>query len=64
MRNAHWIKEHLVDVHFLTNGATGGWTVKTWVGFVGGFITTEHAGEMPPSIDDVVDTVLAKISST
>jgi len=64
MKYENWIKDHLCDVHFQSNGFTGGWTVKTWVGFVNGFITTEHSGPLPPVMDEVVESILRKVGST
>lgn len=61
MKHKHWIKEHLCDVHFQANGATGGWTVKTWVGFVSGHVVTEHENSLPPTMDEVVDAILDQI---
>ena len=61
MRFANWIRDHLCDVHFQSNGATGGWTVKTWVGFADTYIVTEHADALPPTMDEVVEAVLAEL---
>ena len=61
MERANWAKDHLCDVHFQANGATGGWTVKTWVGFINAFIKTEHRDSQPPSMDQVIDAVLEEI---
>ena len=61
MKHADWIREHLCDVHFQSNGWTNGWTVKTWVGFVDAFITTEHEGKLPPDMDAVVDAIQAQL---
>lgn len=61
MKHADWIREHLCDVRFQANGATGGWTVTTWVGFVNAHVVTEHADALPPSWDEVVDAVLERL---
>jgi len=61
MKHADWAKEYMCDVHFRANGGTGGWTVKSMVGGSGCAITTEHAGEIPPSMDEVVEAIWKQI---
>ena len=63
MKHADWIREHLVDVHFQANGATGGWAVKTWVASLDTFITTKHEDSLPPTMDQVVEAVQEKIQT-